>query len=275
MRLRAKIAQIDLFLRVVQTVEKISKECVVFLTPKKIQLILTSDNVTDGVQVWSGANVTTLFEEYKIESLNNNEISFKINLDNLQKALKSAQKQADIIMKLTKRDGSPFLNFTICTQTAHTMTVDQSVPVELLSAVQISQYVEPHLPDPEVHIMMPPLKSVRGVVDHMKNISDNLIIFANMSGELTLKVEESMVSVATFYKNLEHPAIENRTPPKSNPNITAEVKVDIKKFSRFLYSYQVLPSNVICCIVKDRAVVLHVLLDDLYLTYYVPVITRD
>jgi hypothetical protein len=51
------------------------------------------------------------------------------------------------------------------------------------------------------------------------------------------------------------------------------VKVDIKKFARFLYSYQVGPTNVICCIVEGRAVVLHVLLDDLYLTYYIPVIT--
>jgi len=37
-------------------VEKINKECVFFLTPKKVQFILSSD-VTDGIQVWSSANV--------------------------------------------------------------------------------------------------------------------------------------------------------------------------------------------------------------------------
>jgi len=155
------------------------------------------------------------------------------------------------------------------------MVVLQEVPVELLSAQQLSQYVEPTVGDPEVHIMMPPLKSVRSVVDRMKNVSEHLIISANMGGDLSLIVEENMVKITTFYKNLEHPIIEGRTPPPHNPNISAEVKVDIKKFIRFLYCYQVMPQNVICCIVKDKAVVFHVLLQDLYLTYYLPVITNN
>jgi len=73
--------------------------------------------------------------------------------------------------------------------------------------------------------------------------------------------------------------------------------VDIKKFNRFLYSYQVSPTNVILCIIENTALVLHVLLEvraplhhlfctvppatqlneptplqDLYLTYYIPVV---
>jgi hypothetical protein len=39
------------------------------------------------------------------------------------------------------------------------------------------------------------------------------------------------------------------------------VKVDIKKFNRFLYSYQVSPTNVILCIIENTALVLHVLLE--------------
>jgi hypothetical protein len=37
--------------------------------------------------------------------------------------------------------------------------------------------------------------------------------------------------------------------------------VDIKKFNRFLYSYQVSPTNVILCIIENTALVLHVLLE--------------
>ena len=43
-------------LEIVQTVDKIGKACIVHLTPKKVEFILTSD-ITDGVQVWSGVNV--------------------------------------------------------------------------------------------------------------------------------------------------------------------------------------------------------------------------
>lgn len=68
---------------------------------------------------------------------------------------------------------------------------------------------------------------------------------------------------------------EGRSPPRHNPDQSASVKVDIKKFVKFLYSYQVSPQNVICCIVENQALVLHVLLDDLFLTYYIPVLTTD
>ncbi len=55
--------------------------------------------------------------------------------------------------------------------------------------------------------MMPPLKLLRHVIDKMKNVSDYLSIFANMAGELMFKVETDMVTIATMYKNLEHPQI--------------------------------------------------------------------
>lgn len=55
--------------------------------------------------------------------------------------------------------------------------------------------------------MVPPLKLLRNVVDRMKNIHDYLGITANMGGELTLKVETDMVSIATFYTHLHHPQI--------------------------------------------------------------------
>jgi hypothetical protein len=79
--------------------------------------------------------------------------------------------------------------------------------------------------------------------------------------------------MATMYKNLDHPTIEGRSPPHPDPEKKATVKLDIKKFHKFLFSYLVSPTNVICCIVETRAVVLHVLVEDLYLTYYIPVLS--
>ena len=113
--------------------EKISKQCVIHLTSQKIEFILASD-ISDGVQVWSGMNVVcfsvfacgfrcvftnvwlqeSLFEDYKIESMSNNELSFDIQLTNLHRALKSAQFATEVIMKLTKnRKGLPILSICI------------------------------------------------------------------------------------------------------------------------------------------------------------------
>lgn len=92
----------------------------------------------------------SLFEEYKIESINNNEISFEINLDHLQRALKSGQYAQEVILKLTKKNGQPFLSMSV--ESTQQMTIIQDVPIVLLSAQQLGQYTEPHLPDPEVHL---------------------------------------------------------------------------------------------------------------------------
>lgn len=272
MRFVSKLINVNLLIKLIQTLDKIGKTCVVHLTPKKVEFILTSD-ITDGVQVWSGVNAATLFDDYRIESKNNNEIAFELSLDNVLRGLKSGQLATDITMKLTKKQNVPYLSILIEIQQSHQMmTVLQDIPVKLLSASQLAQFQEPHLPDPEVWILMPPLKLLRNVIDRMKNIHDYFIITANMAGELTLKVETDMVSVATFYTNLDHPQIEGRSPPRRDQDKTAEVKVDIKKFNRFLYSYQVSPTNVILCIIENTALVLHVLLEDLYLTYYIPVV---
>jgi len=272
MRFIAKLNHgVDLFIKIVQTVSKLAKECVIHLAPKKVRFIIAND-VHDGVQVWSGINTGTLFSEWIMESLNGNEISFSVNLENLLRGLKSAQFASDIKVKLTKNHMLRYLSLYISLQSPQVLTVTQDIPINLLSAATLARLTEPNLPDPEVHIMMPPLKLVRTVVDRMKNVCDYLTITANMDGLLRLSVETNMVTIATFYKNLNHPTIEGRSPPRRDDKKQAEVKVDIKTFAKFLYSYQVSPSNVICCLVEGKAAVFYVYSDDLCMAYYIPVI---
>jgi HUS1 checkpoint protein len=274
MRFKAKILDLTLFINLVKAIEKIGEEtCLVLLTPKKIQFILISD-LTDGFQVWAACNAASLFEDYVIESQNGNEISFHINLDNLLKGLQSGSNAQEIHMKLTKKGGTAYLSFAILMNPVKSITITQEIPVQILTPVQLQGYTEPVLPDPEVYIMMPPLKSLKNVIERMKNIDNYLILQANMAGELTLKVQTDNISVATFYRKLEHPHIEGKEAPNTNPDQKAKVKVDVKKFSRFLFSHIIIPKNVICCIVEDTALVLHVLLDDLFITYYIPVLAQ-
>eukprot|EP01103_Thecamoeba_quadrilineata_P003734 TRINITY_DN13486_c0_g1_i1.p1 TRINITY_DN13486_c0_g1~~TRINITY_DN13486_c0_g1_i1.p1 ORF type:complete len:275 (-),score=36.09 TRINITY_DN13486_c0_g1_i1:6-830(-) len=273
MKLNARLKNIDLFMRFVQTVDKIGKDAIVHVTQKKIMFILTSD-MTKGVQVWSGMDLVLLVEDFVVESLNNNEIAFKLNLENLLRSLKSGLFAQEVSMRLTKRNNLPFLTFVNYVQGKEIMTIVQNVPITLLTAAQLAQLTEPHLTDPEVNILMPPLKLLKNAVERMKNISDCLIINANMAGQLTLRVETDLVSIATFFKNLQHPVLEGKSPPRPDPNQVAEVRVNIKKFSKFLYSHQVSPADVICCLVEGEALVTHVLLENLFITYYIPVLLQ-
>jgi len=60
--------------------------------------------------VWLKAS---LFSDCTIESMNNNEVSFNISLDHLQRALKSSQYAQETLIKLTKKNGIAYLSLCI------------------------------------------------------------------------------------------------------------------------------------------------------------------
>jgi len=68
---------------------------------------------------------------------------------------------------------------------------------------------------------------------------------------------------------------EGKDPPKLDESVRASAKVSIKRFARCLHSQIVGPSNVILCIVEGRVLMIHVLLEELFLTYFVPVLPDD
>lgn len=86
-------------------------------------------------------------------------------------------------------------------------TIIQEIPINIISPAQLANLKEPTLPDPEVYILMPPLKSVQRVIDRMKNVSETLKIEANMAGCLKFSVSTEVASISTFFKELEHPHI--------------------------------------------------------------------
>jgi len=56
---------------------------------------------------------------------------------------------------------------------------------------------------------MPPLVSVRTIIDRMKSMSNYLTISANYNGEFRLKIETESVSVETYFKDLMAPDLSN------------------------------------------------------------------
>ena len=55
----------------------------------------------------------TIFEEYLVESLNNNQIGFELSLDNLERALISGKLAQEITTRLTKKNNMAYLSFHI------------------------------------------------------------------------------------------------------------------------------------------------------------------
>ena len=61
-------------------------------------------------------------------------------------------------------------------------------------------------------------------------------------------------------------------PPQRDATLWGSARVDMRKFWRFLGAHVVNPAAVVCCVIAHKALVMHVILDSFYLTYYIPVL---
>ncbi|KAL4229387.1 DNA damage checkpoint control protein [Mactra antiquata] len=281
MRFRGKlidIACIQHFTRVVTTVSKIIKGCVLRITPSAMYFILSEKVINGGIQIWCELPQGHFFDEYAMEGVSPeaNEIYLELAPENLVKALKTAQIAKWVKIKLTKKH-TPCITVEVDLPTlgSHSRVVVHDIPVSVVPRRLWEEYQEPVMPHYDVSIMMPQIKVLRSVVDKMKNLSNVLSLSANQQGELRVSVENDMVSVSTHFEDLLNPASSRddmgQNSNQCEPDEYFEVKIDIRKFAQFLAGQQVSPSRVICNIVDNRIVHFYLVNDDVSLQYFMPV----
>ncbi|CAB4002528.1 checkpoint HUS1-like [Paramuricea clavata] len=218
-----------------------------------------------------------LFEEFRIEGNegSNDNIYLELYPDNLVKAMKSAANAQVVKIKLTKKI-TPCLTFEIILPAmVRSRTVTHDIPVTVIAEDQWDAYKEPQMPEYDVSICMPPLKTVRNIVDKMKHFNSQLVISANMSGYMTLKVITDMVSATTHFRDLDVEDLgreDSNTERSNSSQEMSEATVDIKKLLAFLHGQLVSPTKVICNIVHQRAVQFYLIHDDFSLQYFIPAI---
>ncbi|XP_047205187.1 checkpoint protein HUS1 isoform X2 [Girardinichthys multiradiatus] len=225
MKFRGKIIDIaclNHFTRVVTTISKLTKTCVLRLTLDNLFFILSGKVTNGGVSMWC---------------------------ELLQPTLSSISR-----------------------------IVTHDVPVDVIPRRLWQELKEPSMPDFDVSIYLPPLKTMKNVVDRMKNLSNFLVVEANLNGEMNLKIETDLVSATTHFKDLGNPpwgdeSSQDGGPSQSrDPELMAEATVDIRKLQQFLVGQQVNPSKAMCNIVHQNVVHLILLHEDVSLQYFIPAV---
>ncbi|TPX33873.1 hypothetical protein SmJEL517_g03354 [Synchytrium microbalum] len=244
MRLKAKVANSFLFARMCQSLEKLSKTWVLRLTPDRLHFIVAKSDVDSGLQVWGQVNMDAIFEDTRIESAQQNEIWLELSGEFLHKALKSTFHAHDVVLKLTKKDDLPVLSFVMSNQSrsGKNVTVMQDVPVRVMTPQQTRELREPTVGNSEIYIMMPPLTSIKTIVEKMKSFSNFVTISANNSGDFhdSQKLSQDIPQV------------------DRDPALYAEARIDVRDFIKFLQSSAVNPKEVVCCILDKKGLVIYV-----------------
>ncbi|XP_072859967.2 checkpoint protein HUS1 isoform X3 [Pogona vitticeps] len=247
MRFRAKIVDIgclNQFTRVINTVAKLAKTCILRLTVDKLYFILSDKVANGGVSMWCELKQENFFDEFQMEGVaaENNEIYLEVTPENLSRALKTAQNAKAVKIKLTNKQ-CPCL----------------TVAVELVS------------------IFLPVMKTMKSVVERMKNLSNSIVIEANKNGEMNLKIETDLVCVTTHFKELGNPpwvlvseeGSQNSTQDRDTESMV-EARIDIKRLLQLLAGQQVNPTKALCNIVSKKMICLILLHEDFSLQYFIP-----
>ncbi|KAF9573262.1 hypothetical protein EC968_008801 [Mortierella alpina] len=271
-----------------------------------------SDSSSGGgaVQCWSRLKKESLFHEYKVQSNTNNEIYLEMKVEDLLLAMRSSSNASAVVMRMTGRSADAFLTFTITTEDhlGNSRPITQNVPIVKImtadGANNTAVFTEPMIPTPEVHIMLPQLERLRHIAASYKNLSDYIVLSANLDGEMVFTTcdgshqfnhtsDAAIESISAKYGTAEKAHVETRFVNLHNPLLNlseeeehphrerlkhrpkefASVMIRVSDLQKVLQSHYIKPQNVICSILHDHSVLFYVYLKDTNestLTYFIP-----
>ncbi|KAG7452492.1 cell cycle checkpoint [Guyanagaster necrorhizus] len=296
MRFRTTIDNVPTFFRIIQSIEKLQKKCIIKFTETNMHLICNSDTNEGGIQVWSQIKVESIFSGYRIQSNASNEITVALFSEALLAALRSASSSTtgalssfeaeEVVMKLAKKSDQAVLSFEITgmTRVGRRVKVTHDVKIEVMKPSDVERLNEPMCPEPDTHILLPPLQKLRTIVDRLRPMSNVLGVRANNNGCLQFSIHTESVKVDTEWKGCTNPkmARENASQqedPPSDPDEMFSVLVSIRSFIKFLHSH-VVSTTTIACICQNHCMILYVYIGDVadaggVLTFYIPAMLDD
>ncbi|QQP34633.1 Mucosaassociated lymphoid tissue lymphoma translocation protein 1like [Caligus rogercresseyi] len=114
------------------------------------------------------------------------------------------------------------------------------------------------MPPHRVGIFLPPLKSLKHIVERYKNLGQAMTLQVDTSsndsdpsssgGTLRLKLETESISLGTHFTGLEIPKI-THTGTSEPPG---GVKIELRRFNLFLHSEQINPRKVIANFLNEK-----------------------
>jgi len=259
-----------------------------------MHIICQGSGAGGGVQIWSTIKIPTMFTDYRIQSNANNHITLTLSTEALLAALRSAvspisqssrEVEAEVVAKLAKKNDTAVLSFEIIGQSriGKGVRITHDVRIEVMRPDSAAKLEEPLCPEPDVHILLPPLSKLRTVVEHLRSHSDYVAIRANNSGTLQLSVSTDSVKTDVTWNGLSNPSMnkdaaaanqEEEPSQEKDPTTIFSVLLSVKDFMKFLNSH-VVSTTTIACICHNHAMILYVYIGETadaggVLTFYLP-----
>ncbi|XP_032812996.1 checkpoint protein HUS1 isoform X3 [Petromyzon marinus] len=284
MRFRAKLVDvgcINHFIRLLTCISKLTKACTMRITPDHLHFTL-SDRASQGAMgLWCELQQANFFDKYQMDgvSAEHNEIYLDVAPESVSRALRTAQAAKSVKIKLTRKH-CPCLTLAVelLTVTGCSRVVTHDIPVYVVPRQIWCDYREPSMPDFDVGIYLPPLKTLKGFLERMKSFSNFVVVEANQKGEMNLKIETELLTVTTHFHDLgKAPWVSDGTQQRSgeerDPEEMASARTDIRKLLQFVSSQLMTPKKAVCNIVDNSLLHFTMFHEDHILQYFIPAMT--
>ncbi|QRW04104.1 Hus1, required for S-M and DNA damage checkpoints-like protein [Ceratobasidium sp. AG-Ba] len=138
------------------------------------------------------------------------------------------------------------------------------------------QIKEPLCPPPDLHIILPSLKELRTIVEHMQRLSDVVAFSATRNGELVLAIQTDDVRVSTAWEAVSDQ--QSGEPPEDPENLDMDQKfgalVAVKSLLKFL-TVHMFSSSTVASICANYCVIMYVYIGEVgdtggVITFYIP-----
>lgn len=256
-------------LDIVTTFSRISRNIAINIQPKKVIIQIEGD-VEAGQCLWCEIDATDrsgFFSEFVMDGVDeqHNQIYLMAAASNLVQALSYTRNNSmDYVkMKLVKTDVACLAveMSGIVHNESDVMNpkVQHQIPVTVVPRSEWSNFDLPLDMVYDLTVMLPSVKSLKGLMDKKKNMSPSVTIYATLAGELSLVVETDIVTVASHFKGLQcargkPPDTDGQTTvdPEEEQTLEASCKVDAKKLSTLLESVDFCESKMIANIKNEH-----------------------
>ncbi|EPQ53912.1 cell cycle checkpoint [Gloeophyllum trabeum ATCC 11539] len=292
MRFRACIENVPTFCKIMQVIERLQKKCIIQFKPEIMRIICMSDANEAGIQVWSEIKVSTLFNDYRIQSNADNVISMSIASASLLHALQGIQNALAASGSSTGETARlALLSFALTTpsRTGRSQSLTYDVRIEVLRPLDMAKITEPLCPEPDTLILLPSLPTLRSPVERLRALSSTLLLRANIGpptrlllevagddNEVRVKVEFSV----KFVQTERQPDDEDGEPEEKDKEKLYTVPIAAKSFVKFLNCH-IVSGQVIAAVCHRHCLILYFYIGSTgadsggVLTFYIPSIVDD
>uniref|UniRef100_A0A8D8D9S7 Checkpoint protein n=1 Tax=Culex pipiens TaxID=7175 RepID=A0A8D8D9S7_CULPI len=255
-------------LNVVTIFSRINKNLIINIQPAKVVIQIETE-VEASQCLWceidageQGRSSQGYFSEYVMDGVDkeHNQIYLAVVAAHMVRALSYVRNNAvDYLkFKLVKQDRACLaVEFS---GTSHNDSdimcpkLQHDIPVTIAPRSEWRNFELPFDTVYDLTMLLPTVKSLRGLLDKKKNISPSVTIYATLAGELSLVVETDIVTVASHYRGLQ---CSRARPPdeedsEAEPLTEAACKVDAKKLATLFESVNFCDMKMIANIKNDH-----------------------